>query len=90
LVGQPYRDAVGARLKLEVGGQTLLRSVKGGGSYLSSGDRRVIFGLGPCDKVGRLTIRWPSGRTEDREGLYVDRYWKLTEGQPLAQPAAKQ
>ena len=84
LVGSPYRDAVGARLELEVGGQALLRTVKGGSSYLSSGDRRVIFGLGLHDKVGRLTIRWPSGQQQVCEGLSIDRYWKLTETNPQA------
>ena len=81
LVGRPYRDAVGARLELNVGEQTLLRTIKGGGSYLSSGDRRVLFGLGSRDKVGRLMVRWPSGRKESWDGLGVDRYWKLTEGE---------
>jgi hypothetical protein len=81
LVGRPYRDAVGARLELQVNGQTLLRTVKGGGSYLSSGDRRVLFGLGSHKRVDRLTVRWPSGREESWEGLAVDRYWKLREGE---------
>src|SRR5262249_5476096 len=82
LVGRPYRDAVGARLELEVNGRKLVRTVKGGGSYLSSGDRRVIFGLGdtgPRDPIGRLTVRWPSGKTQTHESLAVDRYWTLRE-----------
>jgi hypothetical protein len=86
LVGRPYRDAIGARLKLEVGGDKPVRAVKGGGSYLSSGDRRVVFGLGPRERVGRLTVRWPSGRTQIWEGLAVDRYWVLTEGEEQARP----
>jgi hypothetical protein len=81
LVGRPYRDAVGSRLELEVGGETLVRAVKGGGSYLSSNDRRVVFGLGSRDRVGRLTVRWPSGKTQTWDGLSVDCYWKLTEGE---------
>ena len=87
VVGRPYRDAVGARLELQLAdGEKLVRVIKGGGSYLSSGDRRVLFGLGPRDKVARLTIRWPSGKTQSWEGLAVDRYWKLTEGEEKAQP----
>ena len=84
LTGRPYRDAVGARLELEVGKEKLVRSIKGGGSYLSSSDRRVIFGLGPRDKAGRLTVRWPSGKTQSWDGLGIDRYWKLTEGEEQA------
>src|SRR5207253_668194 len=77
LVGHPYRDAVGARLSLEVGGRALVRAVKGGGSYLSAGDRRVVFGLGAERAPGRLTVRWPSGRTQTWDGLGADRYWRL-------------
>jgi hypothetical protein len=87
LIGRPYRDAVGARLALEVGGRTLVRAVKGGGSYLSSGDRRVLFGLGRRDRVGRLTVRWPSGKTQTWGGLAVDLYWRLQEGEERAEPA---
>jgi hypothetical protein len=86
LVGRPYRDAVGARLELEVGDRKLVRAIKGGGSYLSAGDRRVVFGLGTQDRVGRLTVRWPSGATQVWEGLAVDRYWKLQQGQKAAAP----
>jgi hypothetical protein len=89
LIGRPYRDAVGARLELEVDGQKLVRAVKGGGSYLSSGDRRVIFGLGPRKEVGTLTVRWPAGKTQIWKGLAVDRYWKLRQGEEQAQPAPK-
>jgi hypothetical protein len=89
LVGRPYRDAVGARLELEVSGEKLVRTVKGGGSYLSSVDRRVLFGIGARDKVGRLTVRWPSGTTQSWQGLIVDCYWKLTETQERAQPMSE-
>ena len=84
LRGDPYRDAVGARLTLEVGGRRLVRAVKGGGSYLSSSDRRAVFGLGGDSKVERLAVRWPSGRTQvwDGEVLTADQYWRLVEGEP--------
>jgi hypothetical protein len=81
LVGRPYRDAVGASLEVQfAGGEKLVRAIKGGGSYLSSNDRRVLFGLGSVDRIDRLTVRWPSGKTQTWDGLAVDRYWTLTEG----------
>ena len=42
LAGKPNADAIGARLTLDVGGEKLVRQVKGGGSYLSASDRRVV------------------------------------------------
>jgi hypothetical protein len=80
LVGENHRDIVGARITLEVAGRKLTRHAKGGGSYLSSSDRRLLFGLGPCQKVGRLTVTWPWGETQHFDGLTADRYWRLEEG----------
>jgi hypothetical protein len=80
LVGREHRDIVGAKLTLEVGDRKLTRFAQGGGSYLSSSDRRHIFGLGTDEHVGRLTVLWPSGKEEHWDGLAVDRYWKLAEG----------
>ena len=58
------RDAVGARLLAEIGSQQLLRTIDGGGSYLSSSDPQVHFGLGNATRIDRLEIRWPSGKVE--------------------------
>jgi hypothetical protein len=75
-----HSDVVGAKVTLEAGGRTQTRFAKGGGSYLSSGDRRLLFGLGD-DRVGRLTVVWPSGARQHWDGLRVGRYWGLIEGE---------
>jgi hypothetical protein len=82
LKGKDHADYVGARLILEVDGRMLTRFAKGGGSYLSASDRRILFGLGKADRVGRLTIEWPSGErlTEHWDNLGVDRYHALEQG----------
>jgi enediyne biosynthesis protein E4 len=80
LLGRDHRDVTGARVTLEVGGRRLKRFAKGGGSYLSSGDRRLLFGLGKTDRIGRLTVAWPWGGTESWDGLSIDRYHRLREG----------
>src|SRR5262249_2317003 len=82
LVGKDRRDLVGARVTVDVGDLRMTRFVKGGGSYLSSGDRRLLFGLGKEEKIHRLTVVWPGGKKEQWPGhtLKVDRYWRLTEG----------
>lgn len=81
LIGKGNRDVVGARLTLEVGGRKLTRFAKGGGSYLSSADRRHLFGLGKDAKVGRLTVAWPSGSEQHWHGLAANHYWRLMEGE---------
>jgi hypothetical protein len=81
LVGTPCPEPIGAKVTLEVDGRTLTRFVLGGGSYLSSSDRRVVFGLGKARTVGQLTVHWPSGRRQRWNGadLATNRYHRLTE-----------
>ncbi len=85
LADKGHRDFVGAKVTLHVGGRTLTRFAKGGGSYLSSGDRRLLFGLGQAERAGRLTVVWPFGQEQHWEGLAVERYWRLTAGDPKPQ-----
>ena len=80
LKGKHNRDLVGTTLTLEVNGQRLTCFVKGGGSYLSASDQRILFGLGTADKVGKLTVRWPGGAEEEFNNLTVDRYRRIHEG----------
>jgi enediyne biosynthesis protein E4 len=80
LASADHRDLVGARVVLEVGGVQMTRFHQGGGSYLSSGDRRHVFGLGSATEAGRLTVYWPSGRVQHWDGLPIDSYSKLVEG----------
>jgi hypothetical protein len=69
----PNRDAIGAVLRAEVGGGTLVRMRLSGGSYLSQHDSRIHFGLGKHDRVDRLEIRWPDGTRQTLKDLTVDR-----------------
>jgi hypothetical protein len=65
LIGtQSNRDAVGARLDLELGSSNLHRQIVGGGSYLSHSSRIVRFAL-PAEQATPgtrfLVVHWPSG-----------------------------
>lgn len=84
LVGKDHADVVGAKLTLEVDGRRLTRFAKGGASYLSSSDRRHLFGLGETEKLGRLTVVWPSGQEQSWDALLMDRYWQLVAGEKEA------
>jgi enediyne biosynthesis protein E4 len=68
----PNRDAIGARLVATVGKRQLLRTIDGGGSYISSHACRVHFGLGSAERVDRLEVRWPSGHVESKTGIAQD------------------
>jgi hypothetical protein len=83
------RDAIGACVTVKAGGRVWVRHVKGGSSYLSSQDRRLLIGLGSADRVDEVEVRWPNARaTVQRFGrLDVDRSYKLVEGAARAVPA---
>jgi hypothetical protein len=84
LAGADHRDVVGAKVTLEANGRRLTRFAQGGGSYASSNDPRLLFGLGPSRRVGRLTVAWPCGAVQNWDGLECDRYWRLVEGKRSA------
>ena len=73
------RDAIGARLILRVAARSVTRWIAGGGSFLASHDRRVVFGLGGDGVPGQLEIRWPSGRVQTVAALAPGRYHDITE-----------
>jgi len=80
------RDLAGAKITVEVAGRRATRFAMGGGSYLSAGDPRHVFGLGPAKTFDRITVVWPSGHEQQWEGLTIDHYWQLIEGEKAARP----
>jgi hypothetical protein len=86
LVGRDHRDVIGSTVIVEGEGRKLTRFAKGGGSYLSACDPRLLFGLGASAQVRRVTVRWSWGESQSWDNLQPDRYYELREGQPAAQP----
>jgi hypothetical protein len=82
LVGRDNRDVTGSTVVLEGNSRTLTRFTKGGGSYLSSSDRRILFGLGTTGQFRRLTVKWAWGKEEHWENLEPNSYWEIREGDP--------
>lgn len=61
-----------------------LRLRQRGGSYLSSNDSRVLFGLGDCGSCGEgvwVTVRWQHGEAETFGPLATSRYHRLRQGE---------
>jgi enediyne biosynthesis protein E4 len=80
LIGKGHRDVVGACIIVEAGGRRWTHFTQGGGGYLSSSDRRPVFGWGQNDNIDKLTVVWPSGVEEKLGQLAVDRYQRLNVG----------
>jgi hypothetical protein len=76
------RDAIGAIVRIYHDGVSQMRTVHSGSSYLSQSELPVTFGVGRRDRVERVVIEWPSGRTEEFKGVAAGRYI-ATEGKGL-------
>jgi enediyne biosynthesis protein E4 len=84
LAGEKFRDVVGGKIVVTVGAETYTRFVKSGGSYCSANDPRYVVGLAKGTKADSVTVHWPHGKVQEWRDLAADRYWKLTEGEPVA------
>jgi hypothetical protein len=80
---QSNRDAIGATVRLHHAGASQARLVKSGSSYLSQSELPVTFGVGKRDKLDRVVIQWPNGRTEEYKDLASGRAYECTEGKGI-------
>jgi enediyne biosynthesis protein E4 len=80
------RDAVGANVFVTAGGFRQRGDVYSGGSYASSSDPRLHFGLGAAEKVVKVEIQWPSGTKEEIHLPSVDRFFTVVEGKGIVEP----
>jgi enediyne biosynthesis protein E4 len=78
------RDAIGARLILTAAGRRQVAQRLGGGSFLSSSDSRLHFGLGEATHIEAIEVHWPSGHVDRYKDLAVDAAYVLREGQARA------
>jgi enediyne biosynthesis protein E4 len=80
LVGtKSNRDAIGAWIKVRVGGRTLARQVMPTRSYLSQSELPVTIGLGDATQPELVEIVWPGGAHQKLEAVQVDRPMTVTE-----------
>lgn len=74
------RDAVGAKVFLTAGGMRQRGDVASGGSYASTHDPRLHFGLGGATSIDLVEVHWPSGAKEKFSIPKVDQIVTLVEG----------
>jgi len=79
------RDAIGAKVFVTAGGVRQRGDVFSGGSYASSSDQRLHFGLGPATKIDKVEIHWPSGVKSEIVPPAVDRIYTVLEGKGIVE-----
>ena len=80
--GSP-RDATCATVYLKANGMRMRQDVLSSGSYISSNDRRLHFGLGDATDAGTAEIHWPSGAKETVKLPAADRIYTIEEGKGI-------
>jgi hypothetical protein len=88
LVGhKSNRDAIGAEVKLVTAKGPQFATVSTAGSYLSSSDKRVHFGLGSESLARSIEIRWPSSILQTLKNVRADQILQVDEPPPGLPPA---
>lgn len=82
LIGGPKcpKDAIGARVFVTADGVRQRGDVLSGGSYCSSSDLRVHFGIGKAAKVDGVEVHWPDGMVENVRVPEVDCIFTIEQG----------
>ncbi len=83
LVGtQSERDSIGARVRIESENQNFTAWVTSGDGYLCKNENIIIVGLGTESNIKQVRVDWPSELSQFFQGLSVDQYILLIEGDP--------
>jgi enediyne biosynthesis protein E4 len=90
---QSNKMGVGAKVAVTTGKIVQTSEVRAGGSYLSSNDPRLYFGLAGETRMSQVEIRWPMGEKEILKDIAADFIYIIAEGKGItdkqALPAVK-
>ena len=77
------RDAIGATVRIFHDGTSQSRMVRSGSSYLSQSELPLTFGVGKRDRVDRVVLTWPNGRTEEFKDVAAGKAYDCVEGKGI-------
>lgn len=86
------RDGIGAAITVESGTLRQTKYLQAGSGFLAQHSKEVFFGVGKQEGAVRAVIRWPSGLSQEFNGLPVNHRIEIEEGsttfaaQPFAAP----
>jgi hypothetical protein len=90
LVGGPKspRDAVGATVYVKANGFRQRADVTSGGSFASTSDPRLHFGLGQATTIDSVEVHWPDGTVEQVKLPGVNAIYTVVEGSGVGKAIA--
>ena len=79
LIGpEKNRFAIGSKIKIKKGSETLYQELHNARGYLSSVEHSLIFGLGDMDTVRKTEIIWPDGKSTFIENLPANNMYSFS------------
>ncbi len=82
------REGIGSRVEITTADSRQVREVTRGGSYLSSSEAVVRFGLGRASRIAGLKVLWPSGEKTLGADLKAGEVYVIREGDNSIQAKA--
>jgi hypothetical protein len=73
------RDGYGCEVRVTAGGRTQLALYNPTNAYIGQREPRLHFGLGTATTVEKISIKWPSGATQELLNVAADRTLTVTE-----------
>jgi tetratricopeptide (TPR) repeat protein len=74
------RDAIGTVVQVETDHLKLTRQLMAGDGFQASNQRVLTFGLGEDEIIRKLTVTWPSGRSNEFSSVPGNTRWIIIEG----------
>jgi Flp pilus assembly protein TadD/peroxiredoxin len=83
------RDAIGARVTVETDRLHKVKVVQSGSGFLSQHSKELLIGLGASERILKLTISWPSGKTQVFTDVPLNTRLRIVEGGAIEAEAFK-
>ena len=77
------RGAIGARVRVTTSKMSQIDEVHAGGSYNSTSDTRLHFGLANEATINKIEVFWPSGLRQEFDDIQADAIYEIKEGEPI-------
>ena len=71
------RHAIGAKVRIDVGGTWQLRRISAGTSYLGQEPAEAFFGLGASGQAAVVELHWPDGVVSSFGPIAADQVWSV-------------
>ncbi len=68
------RSGSGCRVRVVTGDKTYTQELVGGGTYLSTHEQSLVFGLGDHQGSFRVSVDWPNGTTQVIENVECNQH----------------